>query len=92
MKIWKFVAGFYLVLVTQFLAVQSGRGTFHRTKDEDFQMLISGGVIPDKGKYVRNLVSIRTIDFVEFHGDNHFCTGVIISSRTVMTAAHCVTE
>lgn len=89
MKIWQIIG---ICLATQFLAVHSGRGTFSRTKDEDFQMLIAGGLFPDKGKYVLNLVSIRTLHFIEYPGDNHFCTGVIISSRTVMTAAHCVTE
>lgn len=89
MRIWQI---FGICLAIHFLAVHSSRGTFSRNTDEEFQMLIAGGLFPDKGKYVRNLVSIRTLQYVEYPGDNHFCTGVIISSRTVMTAAHCVTE
>lgn len=68
------------------------RGTITRNSDDKFQMLIAGGIVPDNGKFVRNIVSIRTLNYIQFYGDNHFCTGVILSSQTVLTAAHCVTE
>lgn len=68
------------------------QGTLSRNSDDEFQMLIAGGILPDFGKFARNIVSIRTLHFIEFYGDNHFCTGVILSSQTILTAAHCVTE
>ncbi|XP_034480167.1 salivary plasminogen activator beta-like [Drosophila innubila] len=80
-------------LFLQFVSIVYGaRGTFGKPTDDKFQMLIAGGIIPDNAKFVRNLVSIRTMEFIEYAGDNHFCTGVIISSKTILTAAHCVTD
>ncbi|KAM8712836.1 hypothetical protein ACLKA7_013207 [Drosophila subpalustris] len=72
--------------------VCGARGTFGRAKDDKFQMMIAGGILPQNAPYVRNLVSIRALDYIEYMGDNHFCTGVIMSSKTVLTAAHCVTD
>ncbi|KAL7739490.1 hypothetical protein ACLKA6_003935 [Drosophila palustris] len=72
--------------------VYGARGTFGRPNDDTFQMMIAGGVLPMKSPYLMNLVSIRTLDYIQYRGDNHFCTGVIISSRAVLTAAHCVTD
>ncbi|EDW01835.1 chymotrypsin-2 [Drosophila grimshawi] len=68
------------------------RGTFTRNSDDQFQMLIAGGVIPDHSQYVKNVVSIRTLRHIQYYGDNHFCTGVILGSRAILTAAHCVTD
>ncbi|KAH8297314.1 hypothetical protein KR044_010305 [Drosophila immigrans] len=72
--------------------VEGSRGSFSRSNNDKFQMLIAGGIVPDHGAYIRTLVSIRTLNYIRFHGDNHFCTGVITSSRTILTAAHCVTD
>ncbi|XP_034109241.1 chymotrypsin-2-like [Drosophila albomicans] len=84
---------FCVLLSIQFGAVVDGaRGTFSQSDDDKFQMLIAGGIVPEHGVFVRNLVSIRTLNYISFHGDNHFCTGVITSSRTILTAAHCVTD
>ncbi|XP_022218222.2 chymotrypsin-2-like [Drosophila obscura] len=40
----------------------------------------------------RFVVSIRTRTPRKYYGDNHFCGGVIISLRFVMTCAHCLID
>ncbi|XP_017865411.1 PREDICTED: ovochymase-2-like [Drosophila arizonae] len=91
MNIYQILIVWLLVVIR--LDLENGeRGTFTRNSDDQFQMLIAGGVVPDNGKFVRNIVSIRTLHYIQFYGDNHFCTGVILSSQTVLTAAHCVTD
>ncbi|XP_017052894.1 granzyme M [Drosophila ficusphila] len=38
------------------------------------------------------LVSLRTRKYIYVPGDNHFCTGVILTNRHVLTSAHCITD
>ncbi|KQS61936.1 trypsin-3 isoform X1 [Drosophila erecta] len=38
------------------------------------------------------LVSLRTRKYIHSPGDNHFCTGVILTNRHVLTSAHCITD
>ncbi|XP_017012228.2 protein C activator [Drosophila takahashii] len=38
------------------------------------------------------LVSLRTRKYIHTTGDNHFCTGVILTNRHVLTSAHCITD
>ncbi|KAL7739871.1 hypothetical protein ACLKA6_003359 [Drosophila palustris] len=83
---------FFWIFLKFVFFVCGARGTFGRPNDDTFQMMIAGGILPRKSSYVMNLVSIRTLNYIEYRGDNHFCTGVIVSSRAVLTAAHCVTD
>jgi len=67
-------------------------GVIGDISDETFEMLISGGYKPKSNRLSRHVVSIRTHNYVRHRGDNHFCSGVLVSSRAVLTAAHCLTE
>ncbi|XP_034105882.1 putative trypsin-6 [Drosophila albomicans] len=58
--------------------------------DDDFRFLVTGGYRPENNLLVKYVVSIRYNKERKYFGDNHFCGGAIISSKTILTAAHCL--
>ncbi|XP_059226034.1 trypsin alpha-3 isoform X2 [Stomoxys calcitrans] len=58
----------------------------------DTQGYISSGFRPTDGNLESYVVSIRTRKPTAYFGDNHFCSGVIITSRIILTSAHCVMD
>ncbi|XP_017126652.2 uncharacterized protein LOC108145627 isoform X2 [Drosophila elegans] len=43
-------------------------------------------------RLAKYIVSIRSRTPRKFFGDNHFCGGVIVSQKYILTAAHCAME
>ncbi|KAI8039544.1 chymotrypsin-2 [Drosophila gunungcola] len=82
----------FMGLISCCSLVEAERGVISDISDESFEMLISGGYRPKSHRLSRHVVSIRTQNYVRHRGDNHFCSGVMVSSRAVLTAAHCITD
>ncbi|XP_017053070.1 snake venom serine proteinase 12-like isoform X2 [Drosophila ficusphila] len=65
--------------------------TCHASPVKNRTKRISNGFYDEEavrlGKYV---VSIRTRNAQKYFGDNHFCSGVILAPKFVLTSVHCL--
>ncbi|XP_018802614.1 PREDICTED: trypsin-1-like [Bactrocera latifrons] len=61
------------------------------SSDGDYKFLVAGGQrVANVQNYARFMVSLRQRTATRYFGDNHYCAGVIISYRWIVTAAQCI--
>ncbi|XP_028896013.1 putative trypsin-6 [Zeugodacus cucurbitae] len=57
----------------------------------DYRFLVAGGLrVPELLNYTRFMVSLRLRTATKYFGDNHYCAGVIISYRWIVSSAQCL--
>lgn len=61
-------------------------------EDDEYIYLVMGGHRAVTMSRIRAMVSIRSIKHTVAFGDNHICSGTVISVSLVLTAAHCLVE
>lgn len=61
------------------------------TTEGDYKFLVAGGQhAPEVGNYTRFMVSLRARTATKYFGDNHYCAGVIIGYRWIISSAQCM--
>lgn len=85
-----------IVLVKVTVALTNITSSYHSFEDDsvenEFNYLLMGGERSIHLPRIRSMVSIRSVKHTAFYGDNHICSGVIISISLIITAAHCLVE
>ncbi|XP_050330409.1 serine protease 1-like [Bactrocera neohumeralis] len=83
------------IYLSVFVLLQSSQlcRTFieNSTSDGDYKFLVAGGQrVQNVQNFTRFMVSLRQRTATRYFGDNHYCAGVIISYRWIVTSAQCM--
>lgn len=81
-------ARFFIVVLTVIVAVIACNGSREETRSSNSQLNIVGGEAVQANEYP-SVVKL-TVESATSQTPPKFCTGVIISHRTVLAAAHCI--